>query len=394
MQTPDHTTAGFPRGLLSRPKRERRAHFEQYTVLHTRLKEVCAELLSVILDPADTSLVFLAGPTGVGKTKLIRYLEVKLAEHLLPDLEEDRGRLPFVTVEVPAPETSVFSWRDLYKRTLLAMEEPLVGHKTAVPARPGPAATEPAPATLSDRSRVTQEVRRALESVLRHRRPLVSILDEGHHLMKIASGRKLHDQLDIIKSLANMSGVPHLLAGTYDLLPFLDLSGQLSRRSTVIELPRYHAGVAEDVRLFASVVRAFQRNLPLAEEPDLLGQVEYLYQRSIGCVGVLKNWLARALNVALEADATTLTLAHLEKRALKPAQCRRMLADARAGEEKLADDKAELALLREELRLDAGTAGNTAPTRPESKRGQGRRPRPFQRRPGRDPVGGKDDDAP
>ena len=66
-----------------------------------------------MLDSSDTSLIFLAGPTGAGKTTLIRSVEIKLAEHSLAELEGDRGQLPFVTFEVPAPETSVFPWKAL-----------------------------------------------------------------------------------------------------------------------------------------------------------------------------------------------------------------------------------------------------------------------------------------
>ena len=397
MTTMDQVTTGFPRELLSRSKRARREYFRDYKVSHTRLQTVCEELLSAILDTGDSSLIFLAGPTGMGKTTLIRLLEARLTRYLLTELEEDRGRLPFVTLEVPAPETSVFPWRDLYKRALLAMNEPLVGHKTDVPTRPARIASPVAiteVVTKTGRGQETHELRRALESVLRHRHPLVCILDEGQHLMRIASGRKLRDQLEVIKSVANLSGVPHLLTGTYDLIPFLDLSGQLSRRSTVVHLPRYQNTLLEDATLFSNVVRAFQRHLPLAEEPDLLGQVEYLYQHSLGCVGVLKDWLGRALNLALVEDAPTLTKAHLKKRALTSAQCRRMLSDAREGEAEFADDDLETARLREELGMVPVSGPAVPPPCEESRTGPTRKQRPFQRKPGRDPVGQKDDHVP
>ncbi len=71
------------------------------------------------------------------------------------------------------------------------------------------------------------------------------------------------------------------------------------------------------------------------EEPNLLPHLEFLYVHSIGYVGILKDWLNKAHGVALRAKAKTLTLAHLKARALSVGQCRRMLADARAGEQKL-----------------------------------------------------------
>ncbi|MCW5318120.1 hypothetical protein GTQ43_31530 [Nostoc sp. KVJ3] len=42
-----------------------------------------------------------------------------------------------------------------------------------------------------------------------------------------------------IKSIANTTGTVHILFGTYDLLNCCRLSGQVSRRSEDIHLPRY-----------------------------------------------------------------------------------------------------------------------------------------------------------
>lgn len=213
------------------------------------------------------------------------------------------------------------------------------------------------------------------------------LLDEAQHFLKIASGRKLLDQMDIIKSLANMTDSVQVLIGTYELIPFLNLSGQLSRRSTVIHLPRYHAEELEDVRLFSSAVLAFQRLMPLEEEPNLLEHVEYLYTRSIGCIGVLKDWLNKAFGVALQSKAKTLTMAHLKARALSVAQCRKMLDEARYGEEKLIEAEADSEKLTEELGIKvfhpAPTAEQSKPTAVKPKVTR----RPGQRTAHRDPIG-------
>ena len=86
-------------------------------------------------------------------------------------------------------------------------------------------------------------------------------------------------------------------------------------------------------------------------------------------------------------------MAHLKKRALTAAQCRKMLSDAREGEKKMTEDDAEIARLQEELGMfSAGTPAMS----PDTGDGVGatRKQKPFQRKPARDPVGNDDDHAP
>jgi hypothetical protein len=68
--------------------------------------------------------------------------------------------------------------------------------------------------------------------------------------------------------------------------------------------------------------------MPLAEPPDLVTSWEYLYERSVGCVGVLKDWLVRGLATAIRQTAPTLTLKHLQKHALSVSQCDRLIEEA------------------------------------------------------------------
>src|SRR5262249_45006064 len=59
-----------------------------------------------------------------------------------------------------------------------------------------------------------------------------------------------------------------------------------------------------------SVLLTFQRYLPVPEEPDLVGWWERLYEGCLGCVGVLKSWLNRALADANAHEAVTITCRH------------------------------------------------------------------------------------
>lgn len=322
----------FPPELLSQPTATRLAYFRDKVVAHPHLKETHQQLWQAIQQPSGASLIFVFGPTGVGKTTLRCRLEQRLWEAGRLAMEQDPGRIPVVGLEVAVADADSFRWRDYYQRALVALDEPMLDHKIL------PDRILHKRVDLNDRGRykVTSELRWALEQALRHRRPIAFIVDEAQHFKRIASGRRLLDQMDTLKSLANMTGIPHVLIGTYELLGFAQLSAQLDRRSLEIHFPRYHIDVPEEMLAFKRVLLTFQRHLPLTGEPDLLAQSEYFYERSVGCVGVLKDWLTRALGEALEDGQETLTKTILERQALPTRKLLRMAREIREGEETLA----------------------------------------------------------
>lgn len=335
------TAEGFPPELLSEPASARLAYFAGKVVAHPRLKEAHGALMGALRRPGDASLILVFGPTGVGKTTLRLRVERQLTLEALPELERNPGRLPVVALEAVASEAGQFNWKDYYLRALAALEEPMARHKIDLDQR----SDGRCPLAPSRRDRVGQPetwraaapaLRRALEQALLARRPSAFILDEAQHLGKMASGRRLLDQMDALKSLSAMTGTVHVLIGTYELLRLADLSAQLSRRSTEIHFGRYRAESAEDLRAFKSVLLTFQRHLPLAAKPDLLGHYEYLYERSVGCVGVLKSWLNRALAAVLEEGGDSLSESHLAGQAEPTRKLLSLAREIKEGEEALA----------------------------------------------------------
>ncbi|MGV0106053.1 ATP-binding protein [Nostoc sp. DSM 114160] len=376
---------GFPLELLTRPTTERLAYFKQYTVAHPRLKEVYEILMRTIAEPAGASFIFVYGPSGIGKTTLWQRVEQKLKELALPKLESDRARVPVVGIEALAPESRYFNWKEYYTRALITLEEPLIDHKFDYGVR-GISRNDFGKINVESKV-VAPALRRALENALIHRHPDVFFVDEAQHFGKVASGYKLQDQLDCLKSLANMTGILHCLLGTYELLTFRNLSGQLSRRSVDIHFRRYCADSPEDVQAFKSVLLTFQQHIPLAETPNLVDHWEYFYERTLGCVGTLKDWLIRVLNDALDRQATTITLKNLQKRALSVAQCQKMFKEIQEGERQLSETEADVQNLRSTLGLGAKPIvlpeETPKTTRPPGKVGK--------RKPKRDPIGVQQD---
>jgi len=373
---------GFPRSLLDGPRSARLAHFRSYTVAHPLLVEAKEKLTAAIWDSEPNSLVFVVGPTGVGKTTLRIRTEQILTDELRTELEKDRERIAVASVEAMAPESGSFSWRDLFKRLLQRLDEPLIEYKRDLQAElaqlPSPPRSRP----------TTAHYRYAVEQALQFRRPIAVMID-SQHLAKMASGRRLLDQLDVTKSLASQTRTVHVLFGTYDLLAFRNLNGQLSRRSIDIHFARYHAESTDERRAFISVVRSFARQLPLPTLPDLVSEWEFLYERSLGCVGVLKQWLTRSLSATLRSGEATLTRQNLESHALSVPQVEKILSEISEGELQLKDSDDARSRLREKLGLTSHE--NDREPRDDARREASLRPRahrrPGERRPVRDVIG-------
>ncbi|MGA2078865.1 MAG: AAA family ATPase [Terriglobia bacterium] len=382
------TTTGFPRELLTRPWTERLQYFKGYTMAHPRLMAARDSLLAAIHERAPNSLILVLGPTGVGKTTLLMKIEQRMNTELLADLQTDPGRLPIVSVECIAPESGIFSWRDHFRRLLMRMDEPLLDHKldpgTSIHIR------NRAVRFMPNAKAVGSEYRHAVERALCFRRPIAVMLDEAQHLASVGSPRRLSDQLDVIKSIANCTGTVHVLLGTYGLVAFRNLSAQLSRRSVDIHFPRYRADDPEDRKTFLTVVRSFEHQLPLPEPPELVKEWEYLYERSIGCVGILKDWLMRALTGVSRRNGNGLTIEDLQAHALSVSQCDKMIAEASEGEASLCESAEERGRLRtrlglspQEVRPAHSTAGQAEGEIPQPRK---QRRRPGQRRPTRDVI--------
>jgi hypothetical protein len=133
-----------------------------------------------------------------------------------------------------------------------------------------------------------------------------------------------------------------------------------------------------------------QRQLPVEEEPKLAEKHwEFLYARSIGCIGLLKLHLNRALHCALKEGARTVTLDHLRQTAASDVRVKLALRNALESEAEFVEsedaDAQLLALLRKPLSRSSPKAvsGQDKQDQPQSPRNQ----KPGKRAPGRDATG-------
>ena len=329
----------FDRALLLQPPGARQEYFEHHCLIeHPRLLEALDAILEAICAPGEGvrarrpgTMVLVIGPARVGKTTLIHLLEERLLAYATSQMQADPHFIPFASIIAPEPGSGRFEWTEFYQPVLRQLGNPFVDSPTH-PIR-------------------ARQMREALVAAYLERKPLAIIVDEAHHLAEAARGSRLQSQLNHLKNFENLTGVSHILVGTYAMRPFRKVNAQLACRSVDVHFPRYDMTREEDCQAFRSVLWALQRQLPVEEEPRLAQKHwEFLYARSIGCIGLLKLHLNRALNRALKEGACTVTLDHLRQTAASDVRVKLALRNALESEAEFVEeedaDEQLLALLR------------------------------------------------
>ena len=127
-------------------------------------------------------------------------------------------------------------------------------------------------------------------------------------LKGISGGEKQIGQMDIIKCLSNMANTSIVFFGTYQLCEMINLNGQLGRRVFPIHFSRYQKD-----ENYLKFLRTLSCYLPLKNEPDLIDYSDFIYGKTLGCFGILKDWLSYALTLALDTKRGVITKEILKK---------------------------------------------------------------------------------
>jgi energy-coupling factor transporter ATP-binding protein EcfA2 len=328
------------------------ADFVKLRVAHPKLDLVDQQTNLMIDHPSDSAAVLVQGPTGVGKSTLAERIARSIAETQREALANDPQLYPPLLIRAPAPAGSQFNWHDFLHRALVELGEPAVEEK-------GSDARKRNPARRAATFRTIDGIRMAFEDAVRARRPKAIIVDEAQHLTHVGKGARLSHQLDFIKSLSDASESVFVLVGTYELSTMRNLSGQLGRRCLDVHFSRYHWDIPTERSQFASVVDQFATGLPV-DAAMLQTELAFLYERSAGCVGILKPWLVRALIGALRQNRA-ITFDDLEAKSLS-AKALDVIADEIIdGEAQMDDDQDTVRGLREKLGLITPPMPDLAP---------------------------------
>lgn len=317
------TIDSFPPDLRFGSREDRLRYFAQVIILHPCLVHVLQTVLTVIAQSNAPFIVRVYGAPGVGKSLLLSLIEQALIEQWLAQTEHNPGHVPLVSLLARSPELGQFDLDHYFKQVLTTLHEPLIDYKIE-------------PGIGTSKRRVTSSaLQHSATQALKHRQPMVVLIDDGQHLLKASSTQYREAVAESIYTTANATRVRHILLGTFDMLDFPNENAESATSSEHIQFRRYRLDADDDVEIFLRLLLTFQRHLPLQKEPDLVGLYKHLNAGCLGCVGLLKSWLYRTLAAALARHQSTITLELLQEHAETPYTLARLSQEIVEGERRL-----------------------------------------------------------
>ena len=276
--------------------------FRALTISHPLLDSATRELTHFIMESPANGLLLFVGPTGSGKTTAALQIHREFNEKGNAQ-KDNKGAPPLLYGAVAASETDEPNWLQFYQEFLREAK------------------------TTTQGLRGLNEHRDMYEQMLQSRSVLGVFIDEAQHLFETADGRSGMDAFEVLQSLADRSKTRHVLFSTEQLLGRAHMNARFGRRVHYLHLPRCKAD-----RNFVHVIRTLQNYLPLPPERDLLEEFQFVYDRSLGCVGLLKAWLYKASVAAARNRESGISMELLDRTALSPAIRKRMLEEIVNGE--------------------------------------------------------------
>jgi hypothetical protein len=360
--------------------------FNRKRVLHLRVEEMFGTLNKICTAGCNESVIAVIGPTGVGKSALLRQFVSGVNAAYEAAMEKDPAMLPAVYLELPTPIAGDANWKDIFIRLLNAMKEPMVDRKTAHALHPDSSRKA---INYSPRG-VAEELRRSLLDCVHNRNTKVIVLDEGRNLFYSRSSLRHSLQLDLVKSLSNDIKIPIVIGSSYDLLNTENFHGQLARRTRILHFERYsEADLVKDNpygNSFRSALYSLLHALPVQWDQDFLKHSDYFLMYSVGCIGILKNWLERSLADAVDLNKPV-DAALIEKNRFKQKDLRLILDEAKSGEEQLVDISDDEFARNFSFAQRPSLALPTDQRSPSQSRPARSRQKPGVRGPSRDKVG-------
>lgn len=332
--------------ILSRIRRD--------NFMHPRFADTYQRVRTHAVFGQPGAVVMILGATRVGKTTLSKLLEANLTG----GSSVQGTDIPLIRVEAATTDQGFISSKYLCLRMLQALRHPFYDGEGYKP-------------RWSD-SETT--LRTHLARAFRSRATKYMFIDEAHHLLRNKNARNIGGALDTLKCLANEAGVTLVLFGGYELLRTCFESAHLNGRSTIVDFRNYQIN-EDDIATYDAILSSIDPYLPWMKGQSLITHRQLIYDGTLGCYGLLIHWITAAIAEMAASGSKTLSAKHFTATKLKEQMV------------PIQEDIAMGAQLMHEL--DSATSPGRSRTKAKSTHVSptGKRRRPGERKPHRDPVG-------
>jgi len=307
MKNASKSKSVFPKELLNASISERLNYFKTRAIVtHERMEEVIEEIIEAAGSMCDQNLLLLIGPTGVGKTEGLKEAVQRAIAFHRAKAEAKPHVIPAIFVEADAPDKGNFDWRAFYEAGLMELGAPLIDSTLDCKKRlAGDNIINTIAPEENHRISKAGALRKRFRNTVRGRETLLVGIDEAVNLLQVHSTRNKQHRDDLmrasgssVRSLVNKSTATVVLAGAFDFYALASSSGQLTRRSHVIYFQEYQ-NTTNDIRAFSRALLGLLAHLPIKHELDPEEIGAEIFIQSLGCVGIVKTMLQRALMKAL-----------------------------------------------------------------------------------------------
>ena len=303
------------------------------TLQHARFKEAISAAKICATQAEPGTVVFVSGPSGAGKTTLKNFLRTSLYRAM----ESLKNQIPLIAVQAANSQGGHFNSKDFYTRMLEQLGDPFRQMGAASPDTSAEIREFlMQPFWTSIRVSMTEvKIRRALEHLGRAVKLKALLIDEGQSMCLTPMHRSPSDHLESIKCLAEELGIIVFIFGTYDLLEVWNHSAQLNRRTHLIHLARYDAGVDEDRQAFFAVLHMFDKALTFKSPQVLRKHAEEILAWTCGVFGEVNALFTRANIFAKQESRTAIEWADIAKAKYTDAQMERLRLEIEVGERRV-----------------------------------------------------------
>lgn len=320
-------------------------------VEHDKQQRAAQELYAVARYSPEVTTIVLTGPTGAGKTTMLEIFCKDYLSSLKSVLEAEPSRRPLAYATAQASGYRSFDWKTLYVDTMDSYGDPFtpVRLRKVIPTN----ITRPRP----DEPLSQAKLRWQCEQGLIEHKTWLWIIDEAQRLLRGGHSGKPADQCDVLQSIAQKTGVRQLLCGPPDLPDFMAASGQLSRRSRLIGLNRYAFHDSKELMHLADAMNQILAGLPSKPGfPAVDKNIRLYYTGCLGCVGIFKDWTARAYANMLAQGRAMLRLRDFQETRMPANALAKIHAEAARFEELYFDNRH-----RDEIALRRAIFGDGTP---------------------------------